>query len=125
MYTVPATWKFHGSSNNGNTVQFVRPGHTAAAPRLAIFKRTIPTYQNGRWSRPSYDVKIVSGVLDTDGNPVAQRINVGTDGVTWPMAGAAVSAAVAEAISDFTTVISQADFALAVQSQSFPTVASA
>lgn len=124
-FTVPATWVLHSTSNNGNTVQFTRPGHSAQTPRLAIFKRQPPVYANSKWSKPSYDVKVVSGVVDADGLPVNPYIQVGTDGIRFPMLGVGVATALAEAVADFDLIVSHADFPAAIYAQVFPVVASA
>lgn len=123
-FTVPATWAFFGSSNNGNTVQYTLPGHTAQSPRLAIFKRVPPVYANSKWSKPSYDVKVVYGVVDADGLPVSPYIQVGTDGIRFPMVGVNVATLLQEACGVFATLVSETDFAAAVYAQLFPIKAS-
>lgn len=121
-FTVPTGAVFHSASNNGNTVQFSLPGHTAAKPALLVLKRTVPVYdaKSKTWSKPSYDVKVVRGVLDSDGNPVYPRVTVGTDGIRWPMAGVDVNAAVAASVADFVTVVGDSDFAQNAVTQAFP-----
>lgn len=119
-FTKPAAWNLHGSSNNGNTVQYTLPGHTAQTPRIAVFKRTAPVYANSRWSKPTYDCKVVFGVVDADGNPVTPYVQVGTDGIRFPMTGVSVAAAVADAVTAFRLIVDQADFAAAIVAQQFP-----
>lgn len=122
-FTVPATWAFFGSSNNGNTVQYTLPGHTAQSPRLAIFKRVPPVYANSKWSKPSYDVKVVFGVVDADGLPVNPNIQVGTDGIRFPMVGVNVATLLAECVAAFSALVSESGFAEAIYAQQFPTQA--
>lgn len=122
-FTVPNTWKFHSSQNNGNSVTFTRPGHTVQQPRLAIVSRVIPTFDTKRqeWSVPSYRVRVFDGVLDADGNPdptktladLTCRASVSNGG----------GARGDEVITDLLVIINQADFASAAYtSQVFPTV---
>lgn len=123
--SLPASFTLFGVSNNGNTVTYLRPGHTTRTPRLAIFKRTVPVYLNGRWSNPSYDVKIVAGVLDADGAPVPVKIQIGTDGIRWPMVGVDVNSTFNTAMADFAAIMSVADMDETILAQVFPVPASA
>ena len=123
--TLPAGWQFFGSANNGNSVTFVLPGHTAETPRLAIFKRVIPTYNNGVWSKPSYTAKVSFGLLDADGAPVRPLLEVGTDGIRWPMGAASFGTTFDAAHAAFESIISADGFAEMVKSQAFPRAASA
>lgn len=123
--SLPASFTLFGVSNNGNTITYLRAGHTTRTPRLAIFKRTVPVYLNGRWSNPSYDVKIVSGVLDADGAPVPVKIQIGTDGIRWPMVGVDVNSTFASALADFAAIMSEVGMDQTILSQVFPAAAQA
>lgn len=118
---LPQDSVLHTISNDGNSVTYALPGHTVAAPKLAIFKRRVPQYDTGRktWSTPSYDYKVVAGVLDSDGNPVRPLVSVGTDGVTYPMVGD-VGAVLASAKTLFNG-INTAITAELIQAQYLPT----
>lgn len=123
-FTVPATWKIHSSSSNGNSITFTRPGHTVQQPRLAIISRVAPIYDNKRraWSTPSYRVRVFDGILDADGNPDPTKTLVdATFRCSVDNNGAAQKTSV---VTDFLVVVNQADFAAAAfESQDFPSVA--
>lgn len=122
MSTLPKGYTQYSVSNNGNTVTFARPGHSTLTPKLLIVKRSVPEFANGRWSTPQYSLKLVRGLVDANGAPVTPRINVGTEGIRWPMSGVGVQTAVSEEIAEFAAVMSTvglaADiFALVVPNQ--------
>lgn len=118
---VPATWKRHSISNDGNSVTYTRPGHTVQKPKLAIVSRTTAQYDQNRksWSVPSYRVRVFDGVLNADGQPdptrtmydLTVRASLNSDG----------SVVVASVHTDFLLVVDQADFAAnSVGAQEFP-----
>lgn len=123
-FTVPATWKIHSSSNNGNSVTYTRPGHTVQQPKLAIISRVAPLYDNKRqeWSTPSYRVRVFDGVLDANGNPDPTKTMLDlTARCSVDSNGSSVKDAVT---ADFRLIINHADFAAsAFQSQDFPAIA--
>lgn len=82
-YEVPVGWKFYGS-NNGNQTIFIRDGHSAVAPRLAIFDRK-PAVNDGRGSltNPRYTVRVINGFTDSDGNPISDRAVMEAT-IRWP-----------------------------------------
>lgn len=118
---VPASWKRHSISNDGNSVTYTRPGHTVQKPKLAIVSRTVAQYDQKRksWSVPSYRVRVFDGVLNADGQPdptrtmydLTVRASLNSDG-----------SAVAESVhTDFLLVVDQADFVTnSVGAQEFP-----
>lgn len=123
-FTVPATWKIHSSSSNGNSITYTRPGHTVQQPRLAILSRVAPIYDNKRreWSTPSYRVRVFDGILDTDGNPDPTKTLVdATFRCSVDNNGAAQKTSV---MTDFLVIVDQTDFAAAAyESQDFPAIA--
>lgn len=119
MLTLPAGYTFFGASNNGNTVTFIKTGHTVQKPLTLVMKRTIPTFQNGVWSKPSFDVKVVRGLQDSDGKPLPTKLQIGTDGIRWDVNGAGLAAEMAAAAADFAAVVGHADFDEAVLAQAF------
>lgn len=125
-FTVPATWKFHSSQSNGNSITFTRPGHTVQQPRLAIISRVVPLYDNKRqeWSTPQYRVRVFDGILDADGNPdPTKTLADATFRCSVDNNGAAQKDSV---LGDLRTILNHADAAAAFfQSQDFPTVAAA
>ena len=125
-FTVPATWKYHSSQSNGNSVTFTRPGHTVQQPRLAIISRVAPLYDNKRqeWSTPQYRVRVFDGILDSDGNPDPTKTLVdATFRCSVDNNGAAQKDSV---MADFRAIINHADAPAAFfESQDFPTVAGA
>lgn len=119
--TVPATWKIHSKTNDGNSTTYTRPGHTVKEPKLAIVSRTTAQYDNNRklWSTPQYRVRVFDGVLDTGGQPDPTRTMYDlTIRASINSAGVAVVPAVH---ADFLLVVDQADFAgNALGAQDFP-----
>lgn len=120
-FVVPATWKRHSISNDGNSVTYTRPGHTVQKPKLAIVSRTVAQYDQNRktWSVPSFRVRVFDGVLNVDGQPDPTRTLYDlTVRASLNSNGAAV---VDDVHSDFLVVVNQEDFAEnAVGSQDFP-----
>lgn len=114
---IPANYSFYGSSNNGNTVTYVKTGHSVQKPLMLVIKRTIPSFNNGVFSKPSFDVKVVRGLQDADGKPLATRLQVGTDGIRWDVNGANLAAEINDAVADFAAVVGDAGFAANVLSQ--------
>lgn len=114
---LPADYSFFGASNNGNTVSFVKTGHTVQKPLMLVVKRTIPTFQNGAFSKPSFDVKVVRGLVDSVGATLPTKLQVGTDGIRWDVNGANLATEMAAAVADFSAVVSHVDFAQTVLSQ--------
>jgi hypothetical protein len=88
-FALPVGSVLQGTSNEGNSVTWQLPGHTVQKPRLAIFKRVIPAYnqQTQKWSDARYSYKVVYGILDADGAPVRPNISIGTEGITLPLSG--------------------------------------
>lgn len=80
-------------------------------------------YANSKWSKPSYDVKVVFGVVDADGLPVNPNIQVGSDGIRFPMVGVNVATLLTECAAAFASLVSESGFAEAVYAQQFPTKA--
>lgn len=122
-FVVPSTWKFHSSQGNGNSVTFTRPGHTVQAPRLAIVSRVTPVYDPklGRWSVPSYRVRVFDGVVDAVGNPDPTKTLVDLTCRSSVANGGAARGD--EVTADLLVIINQSDFAgAAFGSQDFPTV---
>lgn len=121
-FALPAGSILQGTSNEGNSVTWQLPGHTVQKPRLAIFKRVIPAYnqQTHRWSDAKYNYKVVYGVVDADGAPVRPNIQMGTEGVTIPLAGVDLAATTASAWEMFQTLTASMT-ALDIQSQQLPT----
>lgn len=68
---IPSTWALF--SNTGNQTQFLLPGHTVLKPRMALFSRTVPSTSGNGPSVPAVRVRIVEGILDADGKPVATK----------------------------------------------------
>lgn len=100
---LPAGSRLQGVTNDGNSVTWQLPGHTVQKPKLAIFKRTVPTYNQTtqKWSDPAYQYKVVFGVVDAEGNPVRPNIQIGTEGIKYPMGGVDRAATFAEALASF------------------------
>lgn len=73
---VPSNWTMF--ANNGNQVQFLLPGHTVLKPRFCLFSRTVPSLSGNGSSVPAVRVRVLEGVLDADGKPVATKISVDT-----------------------------------------------
>lgn len=124
-FTVPATWKIHSSSNNGNSTTYTRPGHTVQEPRLAIISRVVPVHDNKRheWSTPSYRVRVFDGILDANGNPDPTKTMI--DAVCKCSVDNNGASRKTSVITDFLAIIDQVDFAAAAfESQDFPVVAS-
>lgn len=121
---LPAGSRLQGVTNDGNSVTWQLPGHTVQKPKLAIFKRTVPTYnQNAqKWSDPAYQYKVVFGVVDADGNPVRPNIQIGTEGIKYPMGGVDRAATFAEALASFKALTAgvTADEILSQQFPAFP-----
>ena len=119
--TIPAGSILQNTSNEGNTVTWALPGHTVQKPKLLILKRTVPTYNSGKsvWSDPKYQYKVVYGVVDADANPVKPLIQIGTEGITWPMAGVDVQTTFASALATFQAVTASI-VALDIMSQVLP-----
>jgi hypothetical protein len=67
-FVTPEGWKFHGS-NNGNQTIFTLPGHTVAAPKIAIFDRVVPGISRGVVTHPKFRIRVTSGELDANGQP--------------------------------------------------------
>lgn len=118
---VPASWKRHSISNDGNSITYTRPGHTVQKPKLAIVSRTVSQYDQNRksWSVPSYRVRVFDGVLNADGQPdptrtmydLTVRASLNSDG----------AAVVGSVHKDFLLIVDQADFgANSVGAQEFP-----
>lgn len=107
-FNLPAGSVLQGTSNEGNSVTVQLPGHTVQAPRLAIFKRVIPAYnqQTQRWSDAKYNFKVVYGVLDADGAPVRPNIQIGTEGIVLPLSGVDLAGLEQEAWGVFQTLAS-------------------
>lgn len=103
---IPTGSVLQNTSNEGNTVTFALPGHTVQKPKLLILKRTVPTFNSGaaKWSDPKFQYKVVYGVVDVDGNPVKPLIQIGTEGITWPMAGVDVTPTFEAALTVFKAV---------------------
>lgn len=82
-YTLPTGWVLFGTSNDGNTVTYQRPGHTVKEPRLAVVSRVLPVYnsKSGKWSTPHYRVRVFDGVLDALGVPSPTRTSFDSDSV--------------------------------------------
>lgn len=120
-FNLPAGSTLQGTSNEGNSVTWQLPGHTVQAPRLAIFKRVIPSYnqQTQKWSDSKYNYKVVYGVLDADGAPVRPNIQIGTEGIVLPLSGVDLSATVAAAWGVFQT-LTAGIVAAEIQSQQLP-----
>lgn len=120
-FEVPASWKRHSISNDGNSVTYTRPGHTVQQPKLAIVSRSVAQYDQQRksWSVPSYRVRVFNGVLNSDGQPDPTRTMYDlTVRASLNSNGAAVVAGVHD---DFLLVVNQAEFASnAVGAQEFP-----
>lgn len=119
-FVLPAGWTFQSSQNNGNSVTYTLPGHTTQAPRLAIFSRTIPSFNSkSGWSVPSYRVRVIHGITDADGNPVETRTSFDcTFRHSMVTGGAAEGASV---VNEVLAVIGADGFAQAVfAEQSFP-----
>lgn len=114
---LPAGYSFYGSSNNGNTVTYVHTSHSVKQPRTLVVKRTIPVFQNGVFSKPSFDVKVVRGLIDASGAVLPTKLQVGTDGIRWDVNGANLATEMASACADFAAVISNAGFDETVLSQ--------
>lgn len=123
-FSVPATWKIHSTQSNGNSITFTRPGHTVQQPRLAIFSRVTPLYDNKRkeWSTPSYRIRVFDGIVDSEGNPDPTKTLLDcTARVSIDSNGAAQKASV---LGDFILILDQTDAAAAMfESQDFPIVA--
>nr|URG16486.1 MAG: coat protein [Leviviridae sp.] len=82
-YKAPVGWKFYGSTSDQTT--FTLPGHTVAAPRLAIFDRKVPQSNGGKLTNPNYKVRIIYGFADVDGNPLESRAVIEAN-IRWPVA---------------------------------------
>lgn len=123
-FTLPSGWTFQSSSNNGNQVTYTLPGHTVQAPRLAIFSRVIPTYdQKVGWSVPSYRVRVIHGVVDADGVPVETRTSYDAT-IRWSMSGNGASEG-DEATTEMVAILGATGFAETVfAGQGFPRPAS-
>lgn len=68
---------FAYGSNGPNSRTYVRPGHTAQAPRLLIVDRQEATSNgNGSFSIPRYRVRFIDGHLDSENAPLAERSHV-------------------------------------------------
>lgn len=70
---IPSTWSLF--ANNGNQIQFLLPGHTVQKPRMCLFQRTIPSTSGSGPTTPAIRVRIVEGILDADGKPIATKIS--------------------------------------------------
>lgn len=104
-YVVPVDFSFNGSTADQTT--FLLAGHTVAEPRLAIFDRKVPSF-NGNGSKvPSYRVRIVRGVTDTDGEVVATRVTADVT-IRWPLE--AVPADVIADIAQLSAILADVDF---------------
>lgn len=123
-FTVPATWRVHAQSGDGQSVTYTRPGHTVKEPRLAIVSRTVAAFDSKRqtWSVPIFRVRVFDGVLDASGFPdpsktlvdASFRASLNSDG----------AARGDEVTADFLLIINQVDFVpSAFGSQEFPVVA--
>lgn len=107
-FNLPAGSVLQGTSNEGNSVTWQLPGHTVQKPRLAIFKRVVPAYnqQTQKWSDAKYNFKVVYGVLDADGAPVRPNIQIGTEGIVMPLYGEDLAGTEQEAWGMFNTLAS-------------------
>jgi len=125
-FELPVGSRLQGLSNEGNTETWQLPGHTVQKPKLAIFKRVVPTFNQSslKWSDPSYQFKVVQGVVDADGNPVRPLIQIGTEGIKFPMGGVDRAAAFDEALASFKDLVGKIT-ADDILSQRFPRPASA
>lgn len=80
-FKVPSDWLVYGVAGDQST--FALPGHTPQNPRLAIFDRKVPQVTAGGVSVPTFRVRMIEGVSDTDGNPVTTRCTVDCT-IRWP-----------------------------------------
>lgn len=71
MYQLPEGFKEY--SRDGDSVTFIRPGHTVSEPRLLIINRKTPVANGNGFSIPQYRVRTVDGHVDSDGKPVRDR----------------------------------------------------
>nr|WBY66482.1 MAG: hypothetical protein [Eriocheir sinensis solspivirus 1] len=102
-FVLPAGSVLQGNTNGGDTLTWQLPGHSVQKPKLAIVRRTTPTFDHKlqKWSTPKFGYKVVVGIADADGNPISPYITVGTDGISYPMGGVGRAAAVEEALTLF------------------------
>lgn len=125
-FQVPATWRLFGASSDGSQQTYTRPGHTVQEPRLAIIDRTVAVFDGnrGKWSVPTYRVRVADGVLDADGNPDPTRTLL--DMTCRSSLSSNGAARGDEVTADLLLIVDQTDFAnAAFVTQEFPTVASA
>lgn len=74
MHQLPSGWKIFSQTENSLTA--VLPGHTVAAPRIAIFDRRVATQNGNGFSVPTYRVRLISGDLDPENMPIRERVLV-------------------------------------------------
>lgn len=102
----PIAWAQYAA--NGDSVTFVRAGHTVTKPSLALFTRKapIPNGQGG-YSVPTYNVRFINGHVDANGVPLKERSIVEIN-VRHPVGASAtdITAAIAEAA----TMLADAEF---------------
>lgn len=100
MNQLPTGWK-EFSRSGSDSITFIRPGHTAAAPRLAIFDRKVPTPVSGNTAPVGqYRLRLIDGHVDSEGVPLSQRsiveINIRQpSGFATTAVGESITAAVA------------------------------
>lgn len=104
-YVLPVGWKFYGSKENQTT--FTGPGHTVAAPYLAIFDRVVPQNNGSNSVIPRYRVRVIRGLVDGEGNPLSVRPLIDC-WIRWP--GFAPSATVMDMMAVMGIFMSSAAF---------------
>jgi hypothetical protein len=98
-------------SNNGNSKTSTLAAHTALKPVLAIEGRKVPT---GNQTVYEYSLKVVSGTIDADSLPIAERVSFSVV-VRMPVNGATADRdAMLVAIRD---IVANDEFANSVATQ--------
>lgn len=117
MFPIPTDYTIF--RQEGDSVTLRHSASTPAEPRLIIIDRHMATYdaKNGRWSVPSYRVRVIRGLVDGDGAPRSERLLVDA---TFRTPIGAESLFTSELLPDFITVVDSEGFGDAVISQTLP-----
>ena len=98
-------------AQNGDSITYTCPGHTASDPRLVLQKRRVPT---GNKVMAESTVTVLYGTQDIAGANIAQRVGFSAN-AAYPITG--VAADVTAALATFRDIVNSDEFAAMVTSQ--------
>lgn len=116
---LPASYTLYGSSNDGNTVTFVKEGSTVQKPLFLVVTRKGSSFNQGTqsWSVPQIDYKVSRGLLTADNMPQPSK-EIGTISVRHPVTGTDTD--LDAVVGDLKALVNDPGFATAVKQQLIP-----